>query len=72
VTTQKYTLGVPVGWHRGETGHVSGPSHSPVLVEASGDGYCVARCLACGLRGPEHEDTSEAKLAVDESVEQSG
>jgi hypothetical protein len=72
MTTQKYTRGVPVGSHRGGTRRVSCPPHSPILVEASGEGYCVARCLACGLSGPEQEDYWEAKLAFDESVEQSG
>ena len=61
-----------MGLHRGGTGRVSCPPHSPILVEASGEDYYVARCLACGLSGPEREDAWEAKLAFDESVEQSG
>jgi len=42
------------------------------LVETSEEGYCVARWLACGLSGLEREDDLEAKLAFDESIEQSG
>ena len=72
MTTQKYTSGVAVGTYRGGTGRVSCPPHSPILVEASGEGYYVARCLACGLRGPEREGDREGKVAFDESVAQSG
>jgi hypothetical protein len=72
MTTQKYTLGVPVGSHRGGTGNVSCSPHSPVLVEASEEGSYLARCLACGLSGPKREDDWRAKRAFDESVEQSG
>jgi hypothetical protein len=43
------------------------PPHTPLLIQASRDGYCVARCLAYGLQGPERENTSKARLAFDES-----
>ena len=43
------------------------PPHTPLLVQATGYGYCVARCLACGLQGPKRENTSKARLAFDES-----
>jgi hypothetical protein len=72
MTTQKYT---PAGRLRGYpsgTGRGSCPPHTPLLIEASKEGYYVAQCLACGLSGPEREDDWEAKLAFDESVEQSG
>ena len=72
MTTQKYTLASQMRKHRSGTGRGSCPPHSPILVEASGEGSYVARCLACGLRGAEQEDAWEAKLAFDESVEQRG
>jgi hypothetical protein len=44
------------------------PPHTPLLVQSSGDGHYVARCLACGLGGPERKDTWKARLAfVEES-----
>jgi hypothetical protein len=43
------------------------PPHTPLLVQAIGDGYCLVRCLACGLLGPKRENTSKARLAFDES-----
>ncbi len=45
------------------------PPHTPLLIQSSGDGhYYVARCLACGLGGPERNNTWKARLAfVEES-----
>jgi hypothetical protein len=43
------------------------PPHTPLLVQSSGDGHYVARCLACGLVGPDREDASKARLAFEES-----
>jgi hypothetical protein len=37
----------------------------PFLVEAVGVGSKVARCLACGLVGPEREDAMEAKRTLE-------
>ena len=68
MTTRNYTPGGQVGPHWRGTGCVSCPPHSPILVEASGEGSYVARCLACGLSGPEREDDWRAKLAFDESA----
>ena len=41
------------------------PPHGPHLVEALEEGRHAARCLRCGLVGPEREDSLEAKLAFD-------
>jgi hypothetical protein len=41
------------------------PPHGPYLVDGVREGSHVARCLACGLVGPEREDDLEAKLAFD-------
>ena len=41
------------------------PPHGPFLVEAVGGGSKVARCLACGLVGPEREDAMEAKRTLE-------
>ena len=43
------------------------PPHTPLLLQATGYGYCVARCLACGLQGPERENTLKAHLAFEVS-----
>jgi len=43
------------------------PPHTPLLVQATGDGYGVVRCLACGLQGPKRESSSKARLAFEES-----
>ncbi len=43
------------------------PPHTPLLVQVTGYGYCVARCLVCGLQGPERENSSKARLAFKES-----
>ena len=51
--------------HRG--GSANCPPHTPILVEASEEGYRAALCLACGARGPEREDVWEAKAAFDEA-----
>jgi hypothetical protein len=44
------------------------PPHGPLLVEGVGGGSpvarYVARCLACGLVGPEREDVMEAKRTL--------
>jgi hypothetical protein len=42
------------------------PPHTPLLLQATGYGYRVARCLACGLQGPQRENSSEARLAFKE------
>ena len=39
------------------------PLHDPHVVDALKEGSYVARCLACGLVGPERQDGLEAKLA---------
>jgi hypothetical protein len=43
------------------------PPHSPILVQAVGEGAYVASCLACGLAGPEREDGLVAKRSFDEA-----
>ena len=43
------------------------PPHTPLLVQATEDGYHVARCLVCGLQGPKRENSSKARLAFEES-----
>jgi hypothetical protein len=43
------------------------PPHGPHLVDAARVGSYVAKCLACGLAGPEREDVLGAKLAFDET-----
>jgi hypothetical protein len=43
------------------------PPHTPLLVQGTGDGHYVARCLACGLGGPERANASKARLAFDEA-----
>jgi hypothetical protein len=43
------------------------PPHTPLLVQATGYGYGLARCLACGLQGPERQNSSKARQAFDES-----
>jgi hypothetical protein len=42
-----------------------GCPHGTFLVEAVGGGSHVARCLACGLIGPEREDAMEAKRTLE-------
>jgi hypothetical protein len=42
------------------------PPHGPHAVHVAEGGYYVARCLACGLVGPENEDSLGAKLAFDQ------
>ena len=42
------------------------PPHGPHLVEAVEEGIYAARCLKCGLVGPEREDSLGAKLAFDQ------
>jgi hypothetical protein len=42
------------------------PPHGPHLVEALEEGIYAARCLRCGLVGPEREDSLGAKLAFDQ------
>jgi hypothetical protein len=44
------------------------PPHGPHLVDPVGEEAYVARCLACGLSGPERADVGEAKLAFDEAT----
>jgi hypothetical protein len=46
------------------------PPHTPLLVRASGEGYYVAQCLACGLQGPKRRDTPKALLAFEEALPQ--
>jgi len=44
------------------------PPHTPLLIQSSGDGHYIARCLACGVGGPERNNTWKARLAfVEES-----
>jgi hypothetical protein len=66
MTTQKYTPASQLRGHRDRSERGSCPRHIPILAEAFGEGHYVARCLACGLNGPE----GEAKLAFDEFVVQ--
>ena len=42
------------------------PPHGPHLIDAVEDGLYAARCLRCGLVGPERKDSLEAKLAFDQ------
>ncbi len=42
------------------------PPHGPHLVEALEEGIYAARCLKCGLVGPERKDALGAKLAFDQ------
>ncbi len=60
-----------VGKHRGVAGRRSCPPHGPIMVAASEEGRYVASCLACGVAGPEREDSWEAKLAFDEASQPS-
>ena len=46
------------------------PPHTPLLVQASGVGYSVVRCLACGLKGPKRRGTLKALLAFEEAFPQ--
>ena len=43
------------------------PPHTPLLLQATEDGYFVVRCLACGLLGPKRANTSKAHRAFEES-----
>ncbi len=43
------------------------PRHGPLVGEATEEGFYTLRCLACGVKGPEREDTLKAKLAFDET-----
>jgi hypothetical protein len=45
------------------------PPHSPLLLQATEDGYCEVRCLACGLLGPKRANSSKARLAFEEFSE---
>jgi hypothetical protein len=42
------------------------PPHGPHLIDAVEEGHYAARCLRCGLVGPERKDSLEAKLAFDQ------
>ena len=42
------------------------PSARSHVVDALKEGSYVARCLACGLVGPERQDGLKAKLAFDQ------
>jgi hypothetical protein len=42
------------------------PPHTPLLVRATEEGHCVVQCLACGLHGPERENSSKALLAFEQ------
>ena len=42
------------------------PPHGPHLVDAARVSSYVAKCLGCGLVGPEREEVLEAKLAFDQ------
>jgi hypothetical protein len=41
------------------------PPHGPHLIDVVGEDLYEARCLNCGLVGPERKDSLEAKLAFD-------
>ena len=43
------------------------PRHGPLVGEATEEGSYTLRCLACGVKGPEREDTLKAKLAFEET-----
>jgi hypothetical protein len=43
------------------------PPHGPHLIDAVEAGLYVARCLACGVTGPERKDGLEAKRAFDQT-----
>jgi hypothetical protein len=45
------------------------PPHTPLLLQPTEDGYCLVRCLACGLLGTERENSSKAHLAFDKFSE---
>ena len=69
MTTHKGTFDRRAEGPRGGTGRgASCPPHGPILVAASAEGRYAASCLACGLAGPEREDSWEAKLAFDEAL----
>ena len=51
-------------WLRGEAAGAA--SHGPHLIDVVGEGLYEARCLNCGLVGPERKDSLEAKLAFDQ------
>ena len=51
-------------WLRGEAAGC--PPHGPHLIDVVGEGLYEARCLNCGLVGPERKDSLEAKLAFDQ------
>ena len=40
--------------------------HGPHLIEAVEEGLYAARCLKCGMVGPERKDSLEAKQAFDQ------
>jgi hypothetical protein len=42
------------------------PPHTPLLVRVTEVGHCVVLCLACGLQGPERENSSKARLAFEQ------
>jgi hypothetical protein len=42
------------------------PPHTPLLVRATEEGHCVVQCLACGLHGPERENSSKARLTFEQ------
>jgi hypothetical protein len=42
------------------------PLHGPHVVDAVKEGSYVAQCLACGVTGPERQESLEAKLAFDQ------
>src|SRR5688500_2595638 len=48
--------------------HQTGSPHLPLIIAPIGEEKHVARCLVCGLCGPERADAAEAKLAFDEAA----
>ena len=48
------------------------PPHGPLLVDTCGENRHLARCLSCGLIGPERKDSGEAKLAFAEAAKYEG
>ena len=53
---------------RARRGHPTGSPHLPLIIDPIGEEKHVARCLVCGLCGPERADSAEAKLAFDEAA----
>ena len=46
------------------SGSMPCPPHGPFLVFAVKESSYVTKCVACGLQGPEREDSEEATQAI--------